>query len=366
MEKDEEKTGEWRRKGYEAGDVLAASYLLINNEIDNDSMNDEIFHAVLNLAKNGDIIAQCAVADLYNDLYDNEDEALYWFRLSADGGYWKAMYELGLEYCFEDNDAEAVGWFRKAAEIGYELAMYTLADMLCYGGNGVEQDSVEADKWYQKAMALRNKEDLCGDADEDENDEERFEPNELVSLYQGLDASVGDDDVSEMISSKVEYYLGSESSCVTYTGYIGYGLREKAKKHIVDKSDAISGVAGAALGFAIGGLGGAFIGKMLGDKEKSEQAFTCDVDDIIAIVDASTFNNCKDGLVFTKKGVFFSQTGDVSIYIEYSDIYEASGTTGFLGGKLEVERYFGSNFTWTDTIIPKNKVAKLLNELKNI
>lgn len=183
--------------------------------------------------------------------------------------------------------------------------------------------------------------------------------NDEVSEYSN-------NDISEMISNYIEYYLGSESSCTTYTGYIGYSLREKAKRNIVDKSDTISAVAGAVIGGVLFGPLGGVLGAAMGNKAKSKQEFTCDVDDIVAIVDASSFNNCKDGLVFTTSGIFFSQTGDVSMYIRYSDIAAVNGTTGLLGGKLQVERYLGDDFIWTDTIIPKDKVAKLLNAVRNI
>ena len=169
-----------------------------------------------------------------------------------------------------------------------------------------------------------------------------------------------------MISNYIEYYLGSESSYTTYTGHIAYSLREKAKKNIVDKSDIMSGATGAIIAGALFGPLGALCGFAMGNSVKNEQEFTCDVDDIVAIVDASIFNNCKDGLVFTTSGVFFSQTGDVSIYVSYYDIAEVNGTMGSLGGKLQVERYLGDDFTWEDTIIPKDKVARLLNAIKNI
>lgn len=195
--------------------------------------------------------------------------------------------------------------------------------------------------------------------------------SELSALLEDANNNDGvleysNDDISEMISNYIEYYLGSESSCTTYTGYIGYSLREKAKKNIVDKSDIMSGVAGAVIGGVLFGPLGGLFGAAMGNNGKNEQEFTCDVDDIVAIVDASSFNNCKDGLVFTTNGVFFSQAGDVSIYVKYSDIAEVNATTGFLGGKLQVERYLGDDFTWTDTIIPKDKVARLLNAIKNI
>lgn len=234
------------------------------------------------------------------------------------------------------------------------------------------------DEFYDDIITLRrelinrSKDSLIGNAvaysDEgNEDDDDLFDlTDSSLDEDQSIDEDDGDSNISDLICNYVEYYLGSESSCVAHVGYIGYDLRAKAKKYIVDKSDSLSGITGAVIGGVLFGPLGALGGAALGNNAKQEQAVTCEADDIIAIVDASSFGSCKDGLVFTKEGVFFSQTGDVSIYIAYDDIVSASGTTGFLGGKLEVERYLHSDFTWTDTIIPKNKVAKLLNELKDI
>lgn len=186
--------------------------------------------------------------------------------------------------------------------------------------------------------------------------------NQLNSIPDNIEASYNNDNIADKISSYVEYYLGSESNCITHTGYISFDLRKKAKKNIVDKSDVVSGVAGAVIG-GFFGIAGAAIGYALGNNAKNSQEFTCTEDDIIAIVDASIFENCKDGMVFTEDGVFFSQTGDVSIFVEYSDISSVSGTSGVMGGKLKIERYYGSDFSWTETIISKNIVADLLNEI---
>lgn len=270
------------------------------------------------------------------------------------------------------------------------LKKQTIIDRIILESGVDESVKISFDEFYDEVIALRqsliintkalpmDEETIHYDDNGCENNEDDFEEDNeddwgeesdlgeiLSSLYEESGIDDDEDDISEKISSCVEYYLGSDNNCITHTGYISYDLREKAKKNIVDKSDVMSGIAGAVIGGVIGGPIGVFIGKGMGDKVKSKQEFTCDIDDIVAIADAS-ITKCKDGLVFTKNGVFFSQTGDVSIYVEYSDISVANGTTGFLGGKLEIERYFGSDFTWTETLIPKNKIASLLNELKDI
>lgn len=187
---------------------------------------------------------------------------------------------------------------------------------------------------------------------------------QLEDVMGGFAADSGSD-TAEQISYWVECYLGSKDSCTVYTGYISDTLRKKAKKNIVDKADS-SAVIGAMIGVFLGGPIGAGVGAALGNSVKSKQEYTCDADDIVAIVDASILHDCGDGMVFTRQGVFFSQTADVSIYIRYDDISMASGTNGVLGGKLTVKRCNASNFKWTETTIPKKRVADLLNELKNI
>lgn len=193
---------------------------------------------------------------------------------------------------------------------------------------------------------------------------------QLKDVMSGCTAGSGGD-TAEQISYWVEYYLGSEDSCTVHTGYISDDLREKAKKNIVDKDKAyLYALSGAAIGGYLGGpIGagvGAAVGAVLGNFSRNKQEYTCDADDIVAIVDASSSHNCGSGMVFTKQGVFFSQTADVSIYIGYEDICMASGTSGVLSGKLTVERYNASDFKWIGTTIPNERVADLLNELKNI
>eukprot|EP00729_Bicosta_minor_P032469 gene32469-biopygen20871 len=55
----------------------------------------------------------------------------------------------------EQDHVEAVKWFRKSAEAGYADAQFNLGNMYRIG-EGVEQDHVAAVKWYQKAAEAGN------------------------------------------------------------------------------------------------------------------------------------------------------------------------------------------------------------------
>eukprot|EP00729_Bicosta_minor_P019656 gene19656-biopygen1572 len=72
-----------------------------------------------------------------------------------------AQYNLGSMYYrgkgVEQDHVEAAKWFRKAAEAGHAMAQFNLGNMY-RNGRGVEQDHVEAAKWYRKAAE-------AGDAD---------------------------------------------------------------------------------------------------------------------------------------------------------------------------------------------------------
>ena len=74
------------------------------------------------------------------------------FREAAERGDAAAQIELGYVYCngnegVPPNYAEALKWFRKAAEQGDAKGLLMLGSMYRLG-NGVEQDNVEAYKWY--------------------------------------------------------------------------------------------------------------------------------------------------------------------------------------------------------------------------
>ena len=103
-------------------------------------------------------------------------EAVEWFRKAAEQGYAPAQHRLGDIYASGDvvdrRDTEAVKWYHKAAEQGYVYAQFRLGEMYSQGtilldhdcaewiqtydkalkeGWCVDQDVVEAVKWYRKA-----------------------------------------------------------------------------------------------------------------------------------------------------------------------------------------------------------------------
>ncbi len=67
-----------------------------------------------------------------------------------------AQHNLGYMYQHgegvEENDVDAVKWYRKAAEQGLAVAQYNLGYMYD-NGEGVEESDTEAVKWYRNAAA---------------------------------------------------------------------------------------------------------------------------------------------------------------------------------------------------------------------
>ena len=147
---------QWRKKGYELGDVLSSlnvAYSFPEDSPERNELFDRMFKPTLELAQSGDVFAQNEIGELYFIGYIeeiDEEKKLYWLKKAAESGHWRSMCELG-EW-FEDNEkySEAIKWYKKAAEKGYAAAENYLA--LCYAkGKGVEVDKYEAVKWYKKA-----------------------------------------------------------------------------------------------------------------------------------------------------------------------------------------------------------------------
>ncbi len=81
----------------------------------------------------------------------NYEEAVKWFRLSADQGYAKAQNSLGVCYYngrgVQKDYNMAVKWYYAAANQGNANAQYNLG--VCYSnGHGVQRNNAEAAKWY--------------------------------------------------------------------------------------------------------------------------------------------------------------------------------------------------------------------------
>lgn len=84
----------------------------------------------------------------------NYEQALEWFRKSADQGQADAQNHLGAMYydaCGVHKDYnEALKWFYKSAVQGNADAQFNMG-LLYENGHGVKRDEIEAISWYQKA-----------------------------------------------------------------------------------------------------------------------------------------------------------------------------------------------------------------------
>jgi len=150
---------------------LAVEYS--HNKTDEDSKNAAIWYT--KAAKNGLPEAQYELGQLYEDgkgVAKDLTQAADWYCKAAERGHQKSQYQLGLLYtdwksvpkswigfgewryadgnCLAKDPKQAAAWYRKAAEQGYKDAQGKLG--LCYSmGEGVEQNSKEAIKWFEQA-----------------------------------------------------------------------------------------------------------------------------------------------------------------------------------------------------------------------
>lgn len=81
----------------------------------------------------------------------NEQDFISWMKKSAEAGYSKAQYELGIEYRNQDNGVEAHKWLAKASEQGHVKAQFNLGQMYSFAMAGVEENQEEAAKWWKMA-----------------------------------------------------------------------------------------------------------------------------------------------------------------------------------------------------------------------
>lgn len=162
---DEEAAIYWWKKGAAAGDPLAKLNLFQKLDPDGpetDRVIGELFPVLIQLANDGDVIAQNELAELYLGDYpreENRELGLYWLKLSAQAGYFYSQFELFCRYVegigVEQDPAEAVIWCRKAAEQGLAVAQFNLGGCY-YEGVGVERDYSEALKWFRLSAEQEN------------------------------------------------------------------------------------------------------------------------------------------------------------------------------------------------------------------
>ena len=105
----------------------------------------------------GDAAAQCSLGYWYETSEKDMASAVYWYRKSAELGYAKAQYNLGMCYYYgqgvSKDISKALKWWRRAAEQGLVDAQYNLATHISYYGDGddVDKSIKEAVNWYRKA-----------------------------------------------------------------------------------------------------------------------------------------------------------------------------------------------------------------------
>lgn len=130
--------------------------------------NKDYENAVASLllaAQDGDAEAQYLLGRCYGDgkgVEEDEAESQKWIRKSADQGFAKSLFVMGIFEDMKDNTSEAEKWFKKAipgvreaVEKGDSDAAFLLASAYA-GGAGVEPDKEEAKKLLRKAAEMGN------------------------------------------------------------------------------------------------------------------------------------------------------------------------------------------------------------------
>jgi TPR repeat protein len=121
---------------------------------------EEVFGLYAKSAELGHPIAQYNLAMMYSNgesVYVDYQQAVYWFRKSAQQEFAPAQYRLGEMYYFEKgglsrNLKKAVELFSKASEKGDPDAQMNLA-MLYGSGEGLPLDTDKALYWIERAYA---------------------------------------------------------------------------------------------------------------------------------------------------------------------------------------------------------------------
>ena len=102
-------------------------------------------------------VAEYIIGAMYRNgqgVAKSDEDAVKWYRKSAEKGYASAQSDLGFMYDqgygVTQNYEEAAKWFKKAAESGNVTAQSNLGIMY-NAGEGVSQNYAEAAKWWTKA-----------------------------------------------------------------------------------------------------------------------------------------------------------------------------------------------------------------------
>lgn len=123
------------------------------------------FQEIQKQAMAGDAVAQNKLARMYalgqGGLKQNPLEAAKWFRKSANQGYPRSEYNMGMIYARGEGVPKSMGeslrWYRRAANQGYVRAQRKLGDFYAEGV-GVPRNYVQAYMWYNLAAAAGDSE----------------------------------------------------------------------------------------------------------------------------------------------------------------------------------------------------------------
>lgn len=138
-----------------------------------DPDRDVMFMAQMNLgmkreakrAKKGNADSQQKLGSFYSEegtKHLDYKEAVYWYKLSANQGNYKAQMELGRIFDsgkLQEEGSKSMGiyWYRKLAEEGFPTAQCILGVKYLWG-DGVEENKREAVRWFKKAAAQGHEE----------------------------------------------------------------------------------------------------------------------------------------------------------------------------------------------------------------
>lgn len=107
--------------------------------------------------QSGDAKAQFVLATRFEDgrgVDRSMNEAIQWYRKSANSGFLEAQAYLGVIYDkgrgTKQDDMEAASWYRKAAEQGHGQSQYNLG-MFYFYGRAFQTNREEAKKWFERA-----------------------------------------------------------------------------------------------------------------------------------------------------------------------------------------------------------------------
>lgn len=136
---------------------LGSSYIYGLSAADGEENKEEAVKWLKKAAELGNTEAYYYLGVVYSDSDDPEyydfDEALKWYLKGAETDDGSCMDSIGVLYSLEDNDVEACKWYRKAMHAGHGMGTYHLAECY-YDGMGVEQDEEKAIRIMHKASEL--------------------------------------------------------------------------------------------------------------------------------------------------------------------------------------------------------------------